>query len=140
MRLKTKISFIVSLLVIGLFFSLMVQAQDEAATKPPTLKNAATKLENLGGINALGLNTAVATKTDNVYLALGKMINTALNMAAIIAVFFLLLAGWLWMTAAGNEEQIGRAKKMAQSAVIAIFIIFGSYFIYYILIRFFAAA
>lgn len=50
------------------------------------------------------------------------------NFAAIMSALFLLLiiyAGWLWMSARGNEDQVANAKKIIIGAVIGLAIIIG---------------
>lgn len=50
----------------------------------------------------------------------------AVNFAAIMSALFLLLmiyAGWLWMSARGNEEQVLKAKKIMIGALIGLVII-----------------
>jgi len=40
-----------------------------------------------------------------------------------IAVVLIIVAGFQWMTAAGNEEKIGKAKKLMSAAVIGLVIV-----------------
>ena len=98
--------------------------------KPPTLQNMAGGLENAGGEQGIGLNVEAYKTNDTLYTSLGLLINTAINFAGIICVLFLIYAGWLWMMAKGNEEQVGKAKKIAEAAIIALIIILCAWFIY----------
>ena len=45
----------------------------------------------------------------------------------IIAILLMLYAGFIWMTAAGNEEKVSQAKKIMSAAIIGLVIIFISY-------------
>jgi Zn-dependent protease with chaperone function len=45
----------------------------------------------------------------------------------IIAILLMLYAGFIWMTAAGNEEKVSQAKKILTAAIIGLVIIFISY-------------
>ncbi len=45
----------------------------------------------------------------------------------IVAVVLFLYGGFLWLTAAGNEEKVGTAKKVLTAAIIGLVIIFISY-------------
>lgn len=56
-----------------------------------------------------------------------KIIKGALGLLGIISVVIIVYAGFLWMTAGGNEEQIGKAKKMLLNAVIGLIIILSAY-------------
>ena len=61
--------------------------------------------------------------TDNVT----RMINYFLGILGLIAVGFLIYSGILMVTAGGNEEQIGKARKIITYAVIGIVIVLLSY-------------
>jgi hypothetical protein len=56
-----------------------------------------------------------------------KIINIALGILGILAVVLILLGGFKWMTAAGNEEQIEEAKKILIGGVIGLVIILASW-------------
>ncbi|MFH1012269.1 MAG: pilin [Candidatus Peregrinibacteria bacterium] len=56
-----------------------------------------------------------------------NIINFFLGLLGLIAVAFLIYAGVLMVTAGGNEEQVGKAKKVITFAVIGIVIILLSY-------------
>lgn len=52
-----------------------------------------------------------------------NVVSWVLGMLALLAVVFIIYAGFVWMTAAGNEEKIERAKKIISSAVIGLVIV-----------------
>ena len=56
----------------------------------------------------------------------GRVINVLLGFLGVIALVIIIYAGFLWMTAAGNDEQISKAKKMLGAAVIGMIIIVSS--------------
>ena len=56
-------------------------------------------------------------------------INIALGFLGILAVIIIIFAGFKWMTASGNEDQVADAKKMLTQAVIGLAIIFLAYII-----------
>lgn len=55
--------------------------------------------------------------------SIGRLIRACLGLLGIVAVVIILLAGFKWMTASGNEDTIGESKKMLISAVIGLAII-----------------
>lgn len=57
----------------------------------------------------------------------GNIIKAILGLLGIIFLILLIWAGFKYMTAAGNEEQITEAKKQILQAVIGLIIIFASY-------------
>jgi hypothetical protein len=56
-----------------------------------------------------------------------KIIKVVLTLLGIIFFGLMIYSGWLWMTAAGNDEQVSKAKTLIIQAVIGLLIIFSSY-------------
>ncbi|HRT11147.1 MAG TPA: hypothetical protein P5194_01210 [Patescibacteria group bacterium] len=52
-----------------------------------------------------------------------RIVKIALGFLGTIAVVLIIVAGFQWMTAAGNEEKIGKAKKLMSAAVIGLVIV-----------------
>ena len=58
-----------------------------------------------------------------------KIINIALAIAGLIAVLFLIIGGFRYITSAGNEETAEQAKKIITNAIIGIVVIILSFVI-----------
>lgn len=58
---------------------------------------------------------------------IGNLIQLALGFVGLIVFGLFLYAGFLWMTAQGNEEQVGKAKQMMGNAVIGFVIVTAAY-------------
>ena len=56
-----------------------------------------------------------------------RVINFALTFLGLIAVAIILYGGFKWMTAAGNEDQVGEAKKLLGAGVIGLLIILAAW-------------
>jgi hypothetical protein len=56
-----------------------------------------------------------------------RVIFTALSLLAVIFIILIIIAGYQWMTAGGNEEQVAKAKKNIANAVIGLIIILSAY-------------
>ncbi len=56
-----------------------------------------------------------------------KVINVVLTLLSIIAVVIVLLGGFKWMTAAGNEEKVKDAKKLLSAGIIGLVIILAAW-------------
>jgi len=69
-----------------------------------------------------------------------RIINIVMSVLAIIAVVIVLIGGFMWMTAAGNEERVGKAKKVLVAGVIGLAIILAAYAIASFVIRSLATA
>lgn len=55
------------------------------------------------------------------------IINFLLGLVGIIFLILVIYAGFLWMTAGGNEDQVSKAKKLIINSVIGIVIIVAAY-------------
>lgn len=76
-----------------------------------------------------GLTYGAATGLgdQDVRTTISKIINVALSMLGIVAVVIVLAGGFKWMTAGGNEEKTGEARKMIFAGVIGLAIILSAY-------------
>lgn len=64
-----------------------------------------------------------------------QIIQVALSLLGIILIVLILYAGFLWMTAGGNDEKISKAKKIIGAAIIGLAIILSAYLITAFVIR-----
>jgi len=84
--------------------------------------NAMTPLDDVAkgaGYNPSGSATPVSI--------VGNIVGYASALLGIVFTILTIYAGFLWMTAQGNEEQIGKAKKMLTNAVIGMVIVGAAY-------------
>lgn len=58
---------------------------------------------------------------------IANIIRVALGLLGLVTVILMMYAGYLWMTAGGNDEQIGKAKSILKNAVIGLAIILSAY-------------
>jgi len=72
-------------------------------------------IENIGG--SVGLGSADLKST------VVNIIQWVLGILALVAVVMIIIGGFQWMTAAGNEERIEKAKKVISAAVIGLIIV-----------------
>ena len=72
-------------------------------------------IENIGG--QIGLGTA------DLKQVVLNIIQWVLGILALVAVIMIIIAGFQWMTAAGNEEKVEKAKKVISAAVIGLIIV-----------------
>ena len=79
-------------------------------------------LSTAGGANGAGY-------TENVTLAtiVGNTINVILSFTGILFICLLVYAGFLYLTSAGEEKGVAKAKKLISSSIIGILIIVASY-------------
>lgn len=58
---------------------------------------------------------------------IGTIINVVLGFMGIVLLFYVILAGWEWMSAGGDDKQVGVAKTRIKNAVIGLVIIVSAY-------------
>ncbi len=57
----------------------------------------------------------------------GSIIQIALSLLGIVFLILMLIAGFNWMTAAGEEERITKSKDTIRAAIIGLLIVVGAY-------------
>lgn len=80
--------------------------------------------------NSLGLdvvNEPLGLGSGDIRLTIARIINVALGLLGIVAVVIILLGGFTWMTAAGNEEKVDKARKLIVAGIIGLAIILSAY-------------
>lgn len=65
---------------------------------------------------------------------ISNLIKVALGFLGIIFLILILYAGFMWMTAAGNEDKISKAKDIIKAAVIGVAVIISAYAITFFVI------
>jgi TRAP-type C4-dicarboxylate transport system permease small subunit len=96
----------------------------------PAVTFAQSTNNNLFGTNEVntGLAGSLADSTTSDPRAIiGKIINIALGFLGVIAVGIILLGGFKWMTAAGNEDKTTEAKQLLGAGVIGLIIILSAW-------------
>jgi cytochrome bd-type quinol oxidase subunit 2 len=90
--------------------------------------NIVTEITN--NTQALG-DTAGYDSNVTIGSVVALVIKTFLGLLGVIFVFLIVLAGYNWMTAAGDEEKINKAKDTIKAAIIGLIIIVAAYSITY---------
>ena len=84
----------------------------------PTLVSASVTTYTIADIGgSVGLGTADLKDT------VVNIIQWVLGILALVAVVMIIIGGFQWMTAAGNEKRIEKAKKVISAAVIGLIIV-----------------
>lgn len=83
--------------------------------------NLNTSLDNVGG-EAYG-----TTSQPDLLEILGTIINVILGFLGVIFLVLTLYAGFLWMTAGGNDEAVVKAKNILKTSIIGLIIVLAAY-------------
>ncbi|MFA5061575.1 MAG: hypothetical protein WC526_00275 [Patescibacteria group bacterium] len=91
----------------------------------PVLVSAQTPI----GAQDLGIQYGAATGLghQDIRVTVASIIRTAMGLLGIVAVVIILIGGFIWMTAGGNEEKTSDAKKWIFSGIIGLAIILAAY-------------
>lgn len=65
--------------------------------------------------------------TSNIQATVARILNAALGLLGLVAVVIILMGGFKWMTAMGNEENVKKAKSLIIQGVIGLIIVVCSY-------------
>ena len=107
-------------LIITLPFFTLAQISDSSITD---------KLRDTG--SAAGFDRG----TDSLTLSrtIGTIVSTVLSLLGVVFIILIILGGYQWMTAGGNEEQVKGAQSRIKNAVIGLIIVISSYAIWMII-------
>lgn len=70
---------------------------------------------------------AETTFDDDLSELIGVGINTALAFVGLIFMVLMIYAGYLWMTARGEEEPVKKAKKIITASIIGLILVISAY-------------
>jgi hypothetical protein len=79
------------------------------------------------GIQGVQTGAGVGTSSASLPAIIGRVINVILGFLGIILLFYILLAGFKWMTAGGSAKQTEEARDMIKNAVIGMVIIVAGF-------------
>jgi len=86
--------------------------------------------QNLGDasreLGKVGVEAGVSDNAD-IPSVIGAGINAALALVGLIFMILMIYAGYLWMTARGEEEQIKKSQKIIIASVIGLVIVVSAY-------------
>lgn len=114
---KKHYSYILSLLLTATIVPIMVHAADvnfdpKAGDKTGLIKTELSESLALGQVSP----TEVAF----------DLINTALTLLGTVCVILIIYAGFIWVWARGNQEEVQRAKEILQGTIIGLLIVLAS--------------
>lgn len=106
--------FVVSLtLVLSLPFLALAQISNESV---------GSKLEQVG----IGAGFSQADEY-SVSRTIGIIISTLLSFLGVIFIILVVISGYQWMTAGGNEEQVKKAQSRMKNAIIGLVVVVSCY-------------
>ncbi len=111
---------------LSIIFLPIVSFAQVTGTITPTSSPLLDKLKVVGGSAGYSAGTSETTILD----ILGTAISVCLSLLGVIFIILIVLAGYNWMTAAGDQEKITKAQHTIRSAIIGLVIIVGAFAIW----------
>jgi hypothetical protein len=96
--------------------------EEKKAESLPSVGLEATIETTTGQQTGLGRVAGVST-------LVGNIIGAVLGFVGVIFFVLVIYAGFLWMTAGGGQEQLGKAKKIFTTSIIGLFIVVMAYYL-----------
>lgn len=105
----------------------------------PTIKGGGvtgSELESLEIQRSMGQAAGLVGETQpGLTSAIGSVISIFLGFLGVIALILIIYGGYLWMTAAGSEEKVKKAKDLLKNAAIGLIIILMAYTITFFVVK-----
>ena len=120
---------ILGVLVLGLMFlGLLAVSKVQAQTSGGAWNNQV-------GMNEIGAEYGEdAQAPTNLITIIVRIINYSLGILGVLFLGLLVMSGYQWMTAGGNEEQVSKAQSRMKNAIIGLVIVLMSWAITYFVI------
>lgn len=80
---------------------------------------------NINSVNPT--NLGISNTTKSIEDTIISIVNWVLALLGLIAVIMILYGGFVWLTAAGNEDKVASAKKVISAAIIGLIIVLLAY-------------
>ena len=96
-----------------------------------TTVNYGNVLHNVGYNIGTSDSATVGNPNSDLLSVVGQIIQTALGLLGVILLILSIYAGFLWMTAGGNEETVTKARTLLRNGIIGLFITLAAHSIAY---------
>ncbi len=115
---KIAVTFFSLLILLSVFISSPVSAQ---------------LLNNTAGLDSMTIETKNAAGLGDMSIGqvASQIIRVVLGLLSIVFLILIIMAGFKWMTAGGNEEQIKKSTATIKAAVIGLVVVLAAYTITY---------
>ena len=85
-------------------------------------------------LEGVGTNAGYSNPKPNMAQTVGGIIKIAFSILGVIFMIYIVYAGYLWMTARGEEEKITKAKAIIRGSIIGLIIVLGAYAITFLIV------
>ncbi len=95
---------------------------------PAFLQPAPVAAEDVFDLSEVASSSGIESST-TIEAVIGQLIGVALGLLGMILLGIILYAGFLWMTAGGNSDQVDKAKDWMKNAVIGLVLVLAAYIV-----------
>ncbi|MDD4332597.1 MAG: hypothetical protein PHT51_00610 [Patescibacteria group bacterium] len=122
-RKKSKLIYVFVLLFALLFMqAVCVNAKPKTSQSDPTVSSL---------LDEIGTSAQYDTGQKDLSILVGNVIKIFLSLLGVFFVVLTIYAGFLWMTARGDAEQVKKAQTLVTNAIIGLIIVVSAYAITY---------
>lgn len=121
--MKKNLTFLITLVIIGIASLQTASAQF---------------LTNTTGLSGMTDQVAKTANYSDIRIedVLARVIQLVLGFLAITFIVIIITAGFRWMTAQGNEEQVTEAQHMIRAAIIGLIVVMATYSVTYFVFKY----
>lgn len=114
----------ISLLPLSAYIALFVVKSAAAQSASSTIQGLD---DSAGVVDAFKSQTGNTDYSYFIQSKVGQIVGLALSFVGVIFLILMIYAGVTWMTAQGNDQQVGKAKNLLINATIGLVIVFAAY-------------
>ena len=126
MSYQKKLSIIIASLILSFALVGSLSAEEEIDDRS---KSGLTGLLDEAGTNA-GWEVAATDTNTGISGLMGNLTRFVLSFIGVLFMIYVIYGGFLWLTAAGNEEKVTQAKKIIRDGAIGLIVILAAAGIY----------
>lgn len=118
-----------NLLVVISLIAIVIMPVIVLAGDIPDIK---TLLDETAGVEGAGFDTDPQLAQTGIATVVGTVARVVLSLMGVLFITYVIVGGWMWMSAAGNEEKISKAKKTLRDGIIGLIIVLSAASIYWL--------
>lgn len=113
------------LILLAVLFYFIISVSAPVTVQAQVVSQADVNSELMQGVQII--EEPLGLPATDIRLVIARIIRIALSFIGIIVLVLMMYAGFLWMTAGGNEDQIDKSKKILKNATIGLAIVLSAY-------------
>lgn len=102
-------------------------AAETTATTKPAITADELFAGDKPGAKATNISSELGLSSADIRVTIARIIRVAMGLLGIVAVVIVLIGGFTWMTAGGNDEKVAEAKKWIFAGIIGLAIILSAF-------------